>query len=208
MESRSVMKIISRTTEDLKTILKNQIQFLVNSSNAFDNNFEEEAIRMATVIRVMLHDTSRSKSLLGQLGLKNIEFRDSATDYDPNNLVSHHGLVGWRFRGGKTPIYYTQLSERVYRMTFFDEWWEKIVIVDEHNNKFTRKNLILNLANIEGGAHVDLSLKEDWHALTKQNSIGVTYILTNGTSVPLGNVEKHSLRQITYEVIESLNNAM
>lgn len=198
------MNKINRTLDDLKTILKNQIQFLKNSCESFDNNFEDEAMRIAAVIRVMLHDTSMSKSLLRQLGLKNIQFRDSATAYDPLNLIPTHGLVGIHLGGGAPPRFSVRLGERPYKLVSFDEWWNKIVIADEQKNKFTRKDLILALTNKEGGSHVDPLLDEDWNALTRLFSIGWKYTSAEGTLKSMEGVEKYSMRQIGFEVIESL----
>jgi hypothetical protein len=41
--------------------------------------------RLAVSLRVLLHDTNTSHSLLGQLGKKNIKFVDAALDFDPKN---------------------------------------------------------------------------------------------------------------------------
>src|SRR4051812_47474021 len=55
---------------DLVEQLRIQVDFLERSSVAYDQGFEDEARRLATVVRILVHDTARSKSLLGQLGVK------------------------------------------------------------------------------------------------------------------------------------------
>ena len=55
---------IRQTEEELKSHLKEQIQFLLKSAQSYDEGFTSEAKRLAVVIRVLLHDTKKSKSLL------------------------------------------------------------------------------------------------------------------------------------------------
>lgn len=56
----------------------------------------------------------------------------------------------------------------------FDDWWNE-VIFDDKSNVFTRKDIILFVANNDGGAHVDPELKESFFLLSKQNSLGFVY---------------------------------
>lgn len=80
--------MVRQTEEELKSHLKEQIQFLLRSAKSYDEGFTSEAKRLAVVIRVLLHDTNRSTSLLTLLQRKDMLFYDTAWDYDPNNLVS------------------------------------------------------------------------------------------------------------------------
>lgn len=50
--------------------LREQMRFIESSAAAYDNGFEGEGKRLATVLRVLMHDTSGSHSVLGQLGVK------------------------------------------------------------------------------------------------------------------------------------------
>ena len=65
------MTKISRTQDELRGHLAEQIIFLINSSKSFNDGFLCEAKRVATVIRVLLYDNpnpkSDSRSLLRQL---------------------------------------------------------------------------------------------------------------------------------------------
>jgi hypothetical protein len=71
-------KKISLTLAELECHLAEQLQFLQVSAAAFDAGFEGEAKRLAVVLRILLHDTKSSKSLLGQLGRKGGPFFDTA----------------------------------------------------------------------------------------------------------------------------------
>jgi hypothetical protein len=56
--------------EDFEEHLTNQLQFLQSSNKVFDDGSETEAIRIAQILRVLLHDTKSGKSLLKSLDLK------------------------------------------------------------------------------------------------------------------------------------------
>lgn len=75
--------------------LKTQLRFLERSAESYDQGFEDEALRLATIVRVLVHDTDRSHSLLGQLEIKDkLKWIDTAGPIEPGNLMADHGLVG------------------------------------------------------------------------------------------------------------------
>jgi len=55
---------IPQTEEELRDQLKDQIHFLIESSNAYDSGSASEAKRLAVAIRILVHDTDISRSLL------------------------------------------------------------------------------------------------------------------------------------------------
>jgi hypothetical protein len=56
--------------QDLVGKLQEQMGFLQRSADLFDSGVTEEALRLAVTLRVLLHDTSASLSLLTQLDVK------------------------------------------------------------------------------------------------------------------------------------------
>ena len=201
---------VNQSNEELKRHLRDSVGFLEASCASFDAGFLGEAKRLATTIRVLLHDTQSSKSLLGLLGIKSsLEYITTATQYDPQNLLSYHGLVGFRF-GPKGPAYWAPLGggppTRYNRLACdFDAWWNESVIIDKSGGNFTRRDLVLVLANKDGGAHVDPQLDATYAALTRSNSLG--WEVSDGTTTrSLSDVELHSVRQIAYELLQSLRN--
>lgn len=59
------------TAADFEKQLDQQLTYLRRSCATFDEGFHDEAPRIATTIRVLVHDTKSSTSLLTHLGLKN-----------------------------------------------------------------------------------------------------------------------------------------
>lgn len=202
------MAKIPQTREELKKHLRENLAFLNVSNKSFDEGLHAEAKRLATTIRVLVHDTLKSKSLLEQLGVKNdLKFLNTSYEYSPTNLMPHTGLVMMRMTSNGTsylaplhdgpPDRYTQPGLE------FSQWWDQLVIDDKSGGVFTRKNLILFMANQDGGAHVDPSLDSSYAALKRDNSVGWVY--SDGISEhPITDIELHSVRQIAYELIETL----
>ena len=191
------MPKVKQTKPELLSHLEDIIGFIEASSLAFDAGKTGEAKRLAVSIRVLLHDSKNSRSLLGLLGCKDgHSFFNTAIPYAPKNLMSHHGLVGLRVGSDSGGSYYAPLGygppSRPYKFVKFPEWWNESVIVDSKKQKLKG-----------GGAHVDPELDEPYANLTRKNTIGWVY--SDGTNEkPLMDVEKHSIRQVTYEIMESI----
>jgi len=102
----------------------------------------------------------------------------------------------------------------------FDRWWRQTVINGPKGQKFSRKTLVLAVANQDGGAHVDPILNADYYELTRLNSLEVyaggnkeQMYLSWGSADPqapdaeltsAGSPVPASLRQIAWELISSL----
>jgi hypothetical protein len=150
------------TREELVDRLREQLRFLERSGEAYDEGYHDEAKRLAVVIRVLLHDTNSSRSVLGLLGVKDqLKFTDTAGEIEPENLLSTPGLVMFRMGGGEAE-YVPPLDDltppRQNPPRPFDEWWTMHVTKDANGNLFARKDYVLSVANKEGGAHVDPQL--------------------------------------------------
>ncbi len=176
------MTRIAQTQDELLGHLAEQIIFLTNSSKSFDDGFLYEAKRIATTIRVLLYDNPNPKSdsisLLTQLDKKNIGFYDTASDInlDLRGRMPQLGFFNISLLRGQ---YITPLDklppDRLKRKVSFDEWWDKIVLMDYTGNIFSRCRLIKALANKDGRAHIDAEREEDYVNLIKNNSMGITY---------------------------------
>ena len=201
-------KEIYQSKDDLTKHLEEQISFLKKSSESFDNGYESEAKRLAVTLRILLHDTNKSISLLSQLNKKNILFYDTATDYYPKSLNSYLGLImtGFTFEEGKRTVKFVApldrgLSPSRYKGKIpFDNWWNKIVFVDNNKDTLTRKELVLSVSDKDGGAHIDPKLDKIYANISRFDSLKwqeLTQSIVTGA-------ELASIRQIAYEVLKSL----
>jgi hypothetical protein len=72
-------------------------------------------------------------------------------------------------------------------------------------NVYTRKDLVLLLTEKEGGAHVDPKIDSDYKDLI--NRMGWVQAISDGENEiesRIPDVELHSMRQIAYELVESI----
>jgi len=231
------------TKDDLIQHLKEQLYFLDSSlsnfskhadivkyenkalGNAFHTKLrtEVEAKRLALIIRILLHDTSSSKSLLNHLGIKDqIKYYNTASPND-GRLHSMTGMSGVR---GSDPTQYFGLVAKVntgnsliavplfkqhlkewydgYKRLSFVDWWSKEKIMAVGGFDHTREDLVLNVANKDGGAHInkDGTLPEEYHTSKSSDlSLNIDGIQTSFER----NVVYASIAQIAWEVLNSID---
>lgn len=147
----------------LKARLADQIDYLEASTARFDAGWHSEANRMATCVRALVHDTSRSQSLYTQLGIKE-ELRWLKSDGP--QLLDHHRIIarlalvrfGFTFTGDETRVSIEATPQedmlRPAYLVDFSTWWSSPVMVTV-TNRIDRRAIVLALANLDGGAHVD-----------------------------------------------------
>lgn len=195
---------ISRS--DLLDHLQQQSYFIRNSAAAFDSGFRGEAKRIAVAVRILLHQTANSHSLLGQLGWRQRDFYDTAGPYDSRNLLTTQSLVAYRISNEGASCY-APLDEFVSHATWtkFRLWWETAILADNKKRTISRRQLVLTMSNQDGGAHVDPQLNEVYADLVKKNSMNWVFQSQSGNQTPVFDIELCSMRQIGHEVIKTLD---
>ena len=135
------------------------------------------AVNLATNLRMLLNDENSNVSLLHLLNIKE-KLRFPAIKEDvwesmaksPSNLYyssSHTEMT--TVNGG---LYYKvndfqTAEDLVYT---FDAWWNEIVIDSkaEHLSQITRRDVVLTLADKEGGAHLDANYDDAYYQAIKR----------------------------------------
>jgi hypothetical protein len=203
------------TEAELIEHCREQVAFLSASSTAFDNGFEGEAKRIATAIRVLIHDTAASKSVLGQLGVKDaVLFTDTAMPIEPANLLCTPGLVILQVTSGEggryiAPLEMAAAPGRSKPPRGFEAWWGTPVTKTKDGALFSRKDYVLTVANKEGGAHVDRELDEAWAQLTRDNAFGWMYFEGETVEQPFeADPALASVRQIAYELAKTFDDQL
>jgi len=94
----------------------------------------------------------------------------------------------------------------------FDHWWTNPVVRDHDGVDYSRKQLVLALANHGGGAHDDPAMKAAHEAVAASNWFG--WVICGGTDSASVAFEERafetnplmaSVRQIGYEVVQSIS---
>ena len=134
----------------LRQHLQEQVGFLRKSGTGFDEGDRSEAKRLAVAIRNLVHDTSTSHSILGQLHAKEkLRFMDTSHPplTWPGAVRLDAGLAVLRVGGGQDGDYAAPLgqAERGRAPRRFGPWWTESVLTDERGTGFSRKMLVLGL---------------------------------------------------------------
>lgn len=188
---------------DLQQHLAVQTSFLEASVESFDRGFEDEAKRLAVTIRVLVHDTANSRSLLSQLNMKTVDFFDTALDPEKGNLSSEFGLVNIALGEPETKYFAPLDGGLTSKFVSFVDWWNKPVFKDKNERVLTRRDLILTASNQDGGAHVDPELNDVYADLSKRNSLG--FMVSDGrVERPMEGPEKVAIRQVAHEILRTL----
>jgi hypothetical protein len=212
----------------LRDQLKRNVDFIRRSCELYDQGHTEEAIRIATALRVLLHDTGRSKSLLSHLGVKGIIKLNSSCHPPPPGVIMFEGMgrltlevSGHDVSRQLDPV----LDEDAHRHVPVpvEQWWGMPVYVQNRfvrnstgqnevvQTHLTRKDIILAAANKDGGAHVDEKLEPNYERLAASGALGMymsQITVGDGTTIdlpPLENAHLVYLRQMGYEVLRSFD---
>jgi hypothetical protein len=232
-----------RSAGDFELQLDRQLGFLRRSCAAFDGGAFDEAVRIALTIRVLVHDTKQSTSLLTHLGIRNtLSYIDTGVyrflldpalqawvnQVNPGYILAGpsptdvglvelgdggRGRVGWyaplrlrRFAAGTPP------DKATRKVATFDSWWNDPLVESSSQKSFSRSNLILIMANQDGGGHVDAEIDADYQDLIVDPLMWAEHgslieDKTLGGDIPeaLHNVAFASVRQMAFELIWTID---
>lgn len=181
-----------RPDGDLEKQFERILKFMHRSCDLFDAGDEDEAIRLALEMRKLLYDRGSSKSLLGQLGIKDkMMFVDSALYPSRwreviDKMAKEQGRVAMKstvlslsdvrpnsngvgeFRAPLSEPYFypgDPFSASCVVAQPFEGWWTTGVVEASSGRSFSRANLVMIIADQENGAHVDPELDGDFQDL-------------------------------------------
>lgn len=222
------MARVAQSNDELREHLREQIGFLRDSCVRFDEGKTAYAKQASLHLRVLLHDTRASRSLLGLLGKKSkMRFLDTAGQMLESNLATSANLVIMRMSivdesGNVEPNFIPVLDDYQHRTHLnrptafgktreqaagralaFDEWWGLSVVRDDARKEFSRRQLVLALCNQDGGSHIDSEVDAAYHRLSRSNSLGYA-AFGGGNETAFGSPVPGSIRQIAHEVLRSI----
>lgn len=172
------------------------------------------------VLRLLLHDSSRQNtdSLLSYLNINEKRFIDSAKFHYPFKPKS-----GECFDPSALPLIEREItipvktkaildsnSENEVKIDFQDWWEQKILELEPVQGNpqaggFTRKNLVLTVAENLGGAHAARSFDNQIERLVRREGVGDKFGMNGEELKPILENEVYSIRQIAYETLKTLN---
>lgn len=208
--------------EEVKLLedLKNQIELLEHQLSQMGNQ-ELVALDIAVRIRVLVHDTNASISLLTHLNKKNILYYDSCSPPGSiSNWMGNFSITGWNtailphigivgkdvkvldainFSITYFPIF--KVWPKIRDKVDFDQWWNTIIFDNRQGQTLTRKELILNLANKAGGAHIDKA-SESYNSFSHKDvmKFNMNHIIQGANNIPVYSC----VAQIGWELLHSI----
>ncbi len=181
---------------DFREHLARQLSFLERSAAAYDRGERDEAYRIAVAIRVLLHDTRRSVSILRHLNAKDVPLL-STVMAGPRNALFFDGMNLLAMSPGKIVAGPKLDQAPIRRMVSVDDWWNEPIFAI-NRVETSRKDVVRGAANQDGGAHVDHALDADYERLK-----GGLYTPSPGAAVDIPEPQLVSLRQMAFEILNS-----
>jgi len=191
---------MTHNIQDFKKQLIRQLNFINHSCLIYDAGHKDEAIRIATSIRVLVHDTKNSTSLLSHLNAKKIRLLSTChklPESESNSMLGFFDGFGFKMTSkGLQPLLDDAFSKEFIIVT---DWWnQNVAIVNQY--KFTRSSIVLAAANKDGGAHVHESIDPEYQVLKN----GLWTLSRDGSNIyEIIEHQFHTLRQFGYEILNS-----
>lgn len=211
-----------QTRDELKQQFEEQIGFLQQSCKLYDQGRVAEAKRLSVTLRILLNDEGRGTSLFKQLEMKQLNFYNSAKSLPPSTTAFQQSealLIGSDIVAGVFVPLYSHAKD-LASLVDFNTWWNMpVLLTADRSEALSRKEIIISMANKDGGAHVDRQLDSKYARFSRLSGMGHL----TAQNVPLGPngelpqslagvhfervplAEYATVRQIAHEVLETLN---
>jgi hypothetical protein len=209
--------LVVRSNDELLDELRKQFELLKSACNLYDAGDGLQVLNVAARLRVILNPPN---SLINKLHLqRQLNLRDTSTHrLDPDRHmcianvgveISHGDCARWvPLLDGWPPGHPVQQPQR------FGIWWNEPIMPRsvqdglDRTPRYSRRDLVLGVANKDGGTHVD-NRDVDYDSLTRDSfSMEVAFKDTKGQSefMPIiGNPVDAAVRQIGHEVLVTLS---
>lgn len=195
----------------LRERFEEQRPFLSKSIKEFVSGDLAEAVRIAITIRVLVHETGSSKSLLGQLTPNYLDLK--ILDRAPVREETHelpHGTQSVVVMS--VPISVKMKAEGVflnpdldveaYQASILGKWWGRHSLILPGLGGFSRKEIVRGLADKEGGAHVDTDINPKYQQLLDSKSLQLGW---NQEAVSPLNLSRFMAGQAGVELLDCLD---
>ena len=169
-----------RNWQRLREMLEEQRHLLQKSVNDIAGGDLVEALRVATVIRTLVHETGSSKPLLQQLDQNYLQL-DILDVEPPKHEPLPPGTVAvdvlWFpvrifVKSGVGAFLNAELNVENRGPSTLGKWWQRReALIVPGAGGFSRKQVVLGLANKEGGTHVDPVISKRYQDLMECDSV-------------------------------------
>jgi len=148
--------------------LREQLSFLRNYCDRWDNGEWQYAKPIANSVRLLFHDKGRTVSIVTQFGARStirlLDFVPWGNDEHTVLFLDPLLFLGTGANLVPGPI-------TAPRLVSVDEWWHEIVCALSAG-RFTREDIVLTVAEKDGGTHLDGRLPPDYKKLAAPGASG------------------------------------
>jgi hypothetical protein len=211
---------VPRAAGDLEEALRDQMLLMVSHCSNYDEGRRAFALELAGALRLLLHKTGKSMSLLEQLGLRHGDFYAVSPrmpdDLFALNVLPTDGLLITNFSPQGIFHKATTRPLGANDSLDFNYWWSGAVL-GRGTVTMSRMEIVTAVANTDGGGHVDPTLEEKYAAFRSGQLMGWELSIDRmGLSFRLGATASPDvnyfaepqfacLRTIAHEVLSTLN---
>lgn len=168
-----------------------------------------EALRIATCIRVLVHETAASKPLLKQLkpnylDLEVLDRKPEPEEKLPPGVYKAVVLsfpVRIKIQADGKVFLNPELDDELFAPSILGKWWERPCLIIPGLGGFSRREFVLGLSNKEGGAHVDPDIPKRYQQLLGYQALQIGA----NTSITALNVSRFMTGQAGVELLDCLD---
>lgn len=197
---------VKRSQADLRAALIEQVDLLLGYCEHVDRGESAFAKPMATAVRVLLHQSPSSHSILHQLGLRSGRYFSMAPPLNPHNILSECNLVSMRI--GATDSRFLPVLHPAWstpKRVPFPEWWTRPVAKAQDKRTMSRMDIVRAVADMDGGAHVDSGFTEIYAQFRSGEFLGWRLLREDQVSTWLTSPQYSCIRTIAHELLLSLH---
>lgn len=198
--------LVIKSKEDAEAYLKALIEFMLESTRAYDMGFEGEAQRLAVTIRVLFDGPEGSGPLLTRVNPE-LFLYDNSPDYNPSLNLPYSALALYAPKKGQE-AYSPRMGKNPgvpIRKATLDEWLYKAVVIDNGKGlKITRKDIIETVANTYGDGSVRPKLNQQFNKLILDKPVGWVNEKKGVKRSTLQHIEFASTRHMAWEILLAL----
>jgi len=202
---------VKRSKEELIQAVFDQYVLLKSYCDSYDHGLSVIAKPISTSLRLLFHQTKSQMPLLLQLGKRDIKWLNTSHGLHPHNELAECSLMIIEFRSGEYAKYkpkcHSDYKIEEYKFNNIIEWYNEPVVSDSDKKLFSRRDLIVYMADTDGGAHLDPSITENYYLIKRPNFVDIGFVPgPNGKEIkPTGIIPEVCMRQIAFEVIYTLS---
>lgn len=198
--------LLKKSKQQLLDSLAEHVSLLMDYCTAFDAGKQHYAKPMSASLQMLLYGVKgNSLCLLHQLGMRAERFFDTAPALPPSGYLGQCQLAAIRVDMDNLSAHYIPMLSTTDRKELvpFSAWWNTPVVRDVKGRTFSRLEIVKEVRDKDGGAHVDGDLVEAYADFASGRYSG-WQIRHDGEAKPIPNPHLACVRQIAHETLLSL----